>query len=250
MDLIFNTNVLQEILLNADFQDLKHLARLNKTTYGILKLDKFWEYKYKKDFKITNLVNYHDWKEEYRIKFRFENPKKIYRLACAGLNINHILNLQVSNKKEAYKYIAYACNNKIIDEQYVCKLISQHYHIDTMIPSNIMELCAEYTKNNPELSSYDQDPTFLARHCYSAYLLPKNLYFRQTWMIKDTNVILKFFKYMYSKGFCVDKVKEPFELKYDVDGKIERPIYTPDDIEIMIGVNNRSMCLLEEICYI
>ena len=251
----FGPDMLYEVMLNADYNDMKALVRVNQQAYELSRSEQFWQEKFLKQFgKLDYDIN--DWKQEYKIRYKILNPCKLYRLECIECKpdktVTNILNVSVKNKKEACRYIAHCCNNMLIDEHYVKLLAMQGWCFETVRKSfdinKLLTLCANYYSNNKaKIDCYDVggDPiTYLAEHCYLGYLNHKMLYYKPEWAIDDNSIIFDFYNYLYSQQFCQDRVKKPFI--YPIE--ITRPNFTPDEIELMLNNKNGSINLIEDQC--
>ncbi len=230
MEKEINGDMLYEIMLRSDIEEIQKLCRINKEANKIGRQENFWQTKYLAEFTPPSYP-VHKWKKEYQMKYIVNHPKRIFKLVytCRD-DSDTILMMKVKHRREAYKYLAYLCNNELIAERYISKLVRQYDDPDFQIEESqeLKTLCQEYY-NGHKFKYHGMQSTIDI--CKRFYLKPNYLYY---YLGNDTysiNSYLNLFKYLYSKQFSIELFSDPYPTT------IPRPYFTTCEIEMMLQLD-------------
>lgn len=110
------SDVIYEIMLKAEYHDIKRLSMTNKNLNKIGLAETFWSKKYMLDFNSLPPYPVTNWKNEYKLKHMVFNRKKSFILLYNYYNLGSpiCINIPAKNREAAYEYIAYLFNNDIL----------------------------------------------------------------------------------------------------------------------------------------
>ena len=224
-----NGNMLYEIMLRSDIEEISKLCQTNKEARKIGSSENFWHNKYLNDYSQPPYP-VPKWRKEYKMKHIVEHPKKIYKLVY---NDEVIVMLKTKSRRTAYKYIAYLCNNNLIDEHYIKRLVRQYDDPDFQVEESmeLKVLCQDYY--GQQKFKYHGVKSTL-EICKRYYLKPLYLYHHLGNDTYSINFYFNLFKYLYSHQFCLDRIHEPYPTQ------ISKPYFTVGEIEMMLNVESES----------
>ena len=248
-------DILYEIMMKTDYQDLKELCRVNKEASKICASEQFWENKYKQDHEFpcriparyskasATIGTFEDkvanWKTEYKLEYVRNRPKKLYSLIKSyEYDDNEVcLNIRAHDKEEVYKFIAHWCNYST--DETMARGLVHRYIVSEILEPNTLNLLWEKYEAKGSLTG-----DLIRKAVKLCYLKPQYLYYADG----HREDYLKFFKYLYEKGYCVDLITEKFPDKIDI------PYFTSEEVKTMLNLDEGEeitgcVHLIEKECY-
>ena len=195
---------------------------MDQSRFVLKHLLRHGEKKYMQDFGKPK-YGVENWKTEYKMCFVKKRPKKIYKLnrQLDEYANETLLTIKAKNREEVYKFIAHYCNSD--DHTYIASyLIDCYNNQEIREPEKLDLLCEKY---RAKTGFFSVDPLKEAVKLY--YFRPRYLYYAGCYKEE----YLKFFKYLYENGYCIDLVKEKFPKQ------IYRQYFTWNDIETMLNID-------------